>query len=72
MREIDDLVNVFVFWKKSGTFDISALHENRLRKLYGMRWDSRINLIDWDYNMKLCDTVKYFNRRQVLFIKRNF
>ncbi|KAJ3285502.1 Dynein assembly factor 3, axonemal [Borealophlyctis nickersoniae] len=53
-RERDDLEFVFKFWRdEKRSFDVVRLWDVRLRRLYGIRYDSRENVIDWDYHMKL-------------------
>jgi hypothetical protein len=36
-------------------FDIEELRDERLRALYGRRYDSRLGVLDWDYHMKLIE-----------------
>ncbi|KAJ3122004.1 Dynein assembly factor 3, axonemal [Nowakowskiella sp. JEL0407] len=58
-REIDDLESVFKFWKNDKlSFDVNLLWEHRLRKHFKQQYDSRENIIDWDYHMKLLSKIK--------------
>ena len=53
-RERDDLEFVFKFWRDSSkSFDAKALWEYRSQSYLKKRYDSRENVIDWDYHMKL-------------------
>ena len=55
MREKDELADVFRSWSKSDDFDFVKAFDDRQRRLYGIRYDSRTNLIDWDYHMCLLE-----------------
>ncbi|KAJ3216596.1 Dynein assembly factor 3, axonemal [Clydaea vesicula] len=52
-RERDDLEFVFKYWKDRKPFHIEQFFDQRLRSFYGLRYDSRENVVDWDYNMNL-------------------
>lgn len=53
-REIDEICQVLLFLKnKECAYDASKAWENALRSFYGVRYDSRKNLFDYNYNMKL-------------------
>ncbi|KAJ3319066.1 asparagine-linked glycosylation protein [Blyttiomyces sp. JEL0837] len=55
-RERDDLEVVFNFWRQEKkVYDIDKLWDFRLRRFYGVRYDTRAEAIDWDYHMKLRD-----------------
>ncbi|TPX67560.1 hypothetical protein SpCBS45565_g03751 [Spizellomyces sp. 'palustris'] len=56
-RERDDLESVFQFWRnhKWKSFELDKMWDARLRRYYGVRFDSREGVIDWDWNMKLKD-----------------
>ncbi|GFT71824.1 dynein assembly factor 3, axonemal [Nephila pilipes] len=55
-REIDEVVNVLTYLKtKDLLFDVGKAWENALRSFFGQRYDSRQNLFDYHFNMKLCD-----------------
>ncbi|KAI9100525.1 hypothetical protein DFS34DRAFT_488806 [Phlyctochytrium arcticum] len=57
-RERDDLEAVFQFWrnaKQSKDFEMEKLLDARLRQYYGIRYDAREGVVDWDWNMKLKD-----------------
>lgn len=62
-RERDDLEFTLNFWRQDDKkkFDIQALWDARLRTHYANRYDSRDNLVDWDYHMKFI--VKNLNVR---------
>jgi hypothetical protein len=50
-KEIDELVEIFKSWNSKVKFDIELHRDQRLRYLFGKRYDYRTNLIDWDYQM---------------------
>ncbi|KAJ3320104.1 Dynein assembly factor 3, axonemal [Boothiomyces sp. JEL0866] len=54
-RERDDLEFVLKFYIAK-QFQASTLWDTRLRNLLRSRYDSRDNVFDWDYNMKLLDS----------------
>lgn len=60
-KEKDCLECTFKFWKNSTDeyFDISKLWDLRLRSSLGQRFDTRINLFDWDYHMKLNSSAEH-------------
>lgn len=52
-KEIDDICSVLEFLKSKESFDIAKAWENSLRAYFGTRYDSRKNLFDYHFNMKL-------------------
>ncbi|XP_055899898.1 dynein axonemal assembly factor 3-like [Biomphalaria glabrata] len=57
-KERDFLESIFKLWRnkdKKAIFDISKCWDLRLRQLLGVRYDSRLNVFDWDYNMELIE-----------------
>ncbi|OWF47948.1 dynein assembly factor 3, axonemal-like [Mizuhopecten yessoensis] len=54
-KERDFLESIFKFWRVSDTkfFDAEKVWDLRLRQLMGNRYDNRLNIVDWDLNMKL-------------------
>lgn len=55
-REIDELVRVLTYLKdKDMSFDVGKAWEQALRFYYGKRYDSRKNLFDYQFNMRLND-----------------
>ncbi|XP_059476374.1 dynein axonemal assembly factor 3 [Neocloeon triangulifer] len=54
-KEKDCMEATYKFWKNSTIdyFDITKLWDLRLRAHLGQRYDSRDNVFDWDYHMKL-------------------
>lgn len=56
-KERDDLEDIFKFWRNRAPkhFDMTELWDYRLRQYWKQRYDSRTNLADWDYSMKLKD-----------------
>eukprot|EP00616_Rhizochromulina_sp_CCMP1243_P003178 CAMPEP_0118981558 /NCGR_PEP_ID=MMETSP1173-20130426/30806_1 /TAXON_ID=1034831 /ORGANISM="Rhizochromulina marina cf, Strain CCMP1243" /LENGTH=481 /DNA_ID=CAMNT_0006931987 /DNA_START=24 /DNA_END=1469 /DNA_ORIENTATION=- len=52
-RERDSLVNIFHSWRSTSTFDVDGLRDHRLRALFGQRYDSRKNVVDWDYQSRI-------------------
>ncbi|KAL7747463.1 hypothetical protein RI367_007219 [Sorochytrium milnesiophthora] len=69
-RERDDLESVFKFWQQTEgsrghkVFDIVKLWTYRMQKLLGNRYDSRENIMDWDYNMKIRDKTSLITRAE--------
>lgn len=53
----DEIEAAVKFWRDSSKskFDIEELREYRLTNYFGNRYDARLNLIDWDYHMRLKD-----------------
>ena len=63
-RERDDIEFVFKYWRDtSRKFDGPLLWDIRLRQYLANRYDNRDNAFDWDYHMKLKDSVSYFDNR---------
>ncbi|XP_059168514.1 dynein axonemal assembly factor 3-like isoform X2 [Physella acuta] len=57
-KERDYLEGILKFWRnkeKKYPFEISKCWDLRLRQLLGVRYDSRLNVFDWDYNMELIE-----------------
>jgi dynein assembly factor 3 len=52
-KQRDELENVFKTWSESVPWDLTALRDQRLRKMYGQRYDVKKNLVDWDYRQGL-------------------
>jgi len=52
-KQRDELEEVLVQYRVAVPFEAEELREARLRTYYGDRYDSRRNVIDWDYNMKI-------------------
>ncbi|KAK3727505.1 hypothetical protein QZH41_018379, partial [Actinostola sp. cb2023] len=55
-KERDMLEGIFKFWRNTSdpkAFDICTSWEARLRRYLGVRYDSRVNVFDWDLVMKL-------------------
>eukprot|EP00520_Triparma_pacifica_P001167 CAMPEP_0118655716 /NCGR_PEP_ID=MMETSP0785-20121206/13090_1 /TAXON_ID=91992 /ORGANISM="Bolidomonas pacifica, Strain CCMP 1866" /LENGTH=525 /DNA_ID=CAMNT_0006548499 /DNA_START=101 /DNA_END=1675 /DNA_ORIENTATION=+ len=52
-RERDGLESCFKHWGDSSFFDMAALRDQRLRHYYGERYDSRRNVLDWDYQTRI-------------------
>ncbi|KAJ3193319.1 hypothetical protein HK101_005040 [Irineochytrium annulatum] len=62
-RERDDIDLVWKFWRNDKImFNIDALWEYRLRNLYKERFDNRMEVIDWDYHIKLAKRTKYIQK----------
>ena len=59
-KERDEIEDIFKSWNSKVPFDIEKYRDQRLRHHYKDRYDFRLNMIDWDYQM---DIVKF-----VLFI----
>jgi dynein assembly factor 3 len=52
-KERDELEDVLKAWSQSVPFDIEYYRDERMRVLYGNRYDSRNNVLDWEYHMKM-------------------
>lgn len=55
-KERDFLEAIFKFWRNreiKGVFEVSTYWDLRQRQYLGVRYDTRTNVYDWDYNMKL-------------------
>ena len=52
-RERDGLENCFKHWGDDSIFDMVSLRDQRLRHYYGERYDSRRNVLDWDYQTRI-------------------
>eukprot|EP00040_Diaphanoeca_grandis_P002733 m.22561 g.22561 ORF g.22561 m.22561 type:complete len:475 (+) comp13856_c0_seq1:115-1539(+) len=67
-KEKDDLTDVFDFWrtKKPVNYDMEQLWDFRLRGYFKQRYDSRANLSDWDYSMKMKDMASVIHVKQFI------
>ncbi|CAG5131124.1 unnamed protein product, partial [Candidula unifasciata] len=56
-KERDFLESILKFWRNRSkiAFEIAKCWDLRLRQLLGVRYDSRKNVYDWDYNMELIE-----------------
>lgn len=52
-KEKDELANIFHRWSSKENDSASMMWDWRLRKLHGDRYDSRSNIADWDYHMRV-------------------
>lgn len=54
-RERDYIEHLFNFWTTGNTNQFNACEhwEHRLRQSLGLRYDCRVGVFDWDYNMRL-------------------
>ncbi|TPX58987.1 hypothetical protein PhCBS80983_g02762 [Powellomyces hirtus] len=52
-REKDDLSATLNFYRSPKPFDVRNMWDERLRHYYGLRYDVRESVIDWDWNMKM-------------------
>eukprot|EP00743_Colponemidia_sp_Colp-15_P008071 GILK01008746.1.p1 GENE.GILK01008746.1~~GILK01008746.1.p1 ORF type:complete len:482 (-),score=68.77 GILK01008746.1:215-1660(-) len=52
-KERDELESIIHGWAATVPFDVESLRDQRLRHHYGVRFDFRANVLDWDYQMKL-------------------
>mmetsp|Transcript_12999 Transcript_12999/g.25173 ORF Transcript_12999/g.25173 Transcript_12999/m.25173 type:complete len:485 (+) Transcript_12999:175-1629(+) len=51
-KQRDEIEHVVKFWR-DGQFDMSAARDRRLRNYFETRYDSRKNVMDWDYQMRI-------------------
>ncbi|KAL9978714.1 hypothetical protein ACROYT_G016264 [Oculina patagonica] len=65
-KERDQLESIFKFWRNTDPklFDICKHWEERLRQYFAVRYDSRQNIFDWDYNMKLSKKASIINSHE--------
>lgn len=65
-KERDQLESIFKFWRNTDPklFDICQHWEERLRQYFAVRYDSRHNIFDWDYNMKLSKKASIINSNE--------
>ncbi|KAJ3021250.1 UNVERIFIED_CONTAM: Dynein assembly factor 3, axonemal [Siphonaria sp. JEL0065] len=65
-KDRDDLEVVFKFWRDDAkkVYEIDKLWDARLRRLYGVRYDVRDNIVDWDYHMKLIKEVSIIHKTE--------
>lgn len=65
-KERDQLESIFKFWRNSDPkiFDICRHWDERLRQYLAVRYDSRENIYDWDYSMKLSKKASIINSRE--------
>mmetsp|Transcript_41785 Transcript_41785/g.82190 ORF Transcript_41785/g.82190 Transcript_41785/m.82190 type:complete len:505 (+) Transcript_41785:225-1739(+) len=52
-RERDALVDVFRSWNASVPYDVANLRDFRLRGHFGLRYDQRSGVVDWDYHARV-------------------
>nr|CEL67767.1 TPA: GH22156, related [Neospora caninum Liverpool] len=57
-RQRDEIQEVLAAWHPAVQFDLEALRDQRLRHCYGQRFDYKVNLMDWNYQMNLCPMTK--------------
>ena len=50
-RERDELEAVLKAWGYAVPYDMAGLRDRRMRSLYSDRYDFRVNVMDWDYQM---------------------
>ncbi|KAI9361161.1 hypothetical protein DFJ73DRAFT_41600 [Zopfochytrium polystomum] len=66
-RERDDIEAVLKFWRGDGrSYDIAQLRDFRLRRYYGVRYDTRADAVDWDYHMKLREKAPIIHKSEFL------
>lgn len=65
-KERDQLESIFKFWRNTDPklFDICQHWDDRLRQYFTTRYDSRQNVFDWDYNMKLSKKASIINTHE--------
>lgn len=56
-KERDFMEGIFKFWKNPDPkyFDVEKMWDFRLQKDLGVRYDTRENVFDWDYHMRLME-----------------
>jgi dynein assembly factor 3 len=66
-KERDELEEVLKSWNSQVPFDIEKYRDQRLRYHYKERYDYRLNLVDWDYQMDIAKFVCLGLNRLVSF-----
>ena len=51
-KDIDEIVNILQSYSGKVDFKMEDIRDKRLRRHYKERYDYRVNLIDWDYQME--------------------
>lgn len=62
-RERDALVDVFRSWSAQVPYDVATLRDHRLRSHFGVRYDHRANLVDWDYQSRVHESASIIHRK---------
>ncbi|CAN0201164.1 unnamed protein product [Ectocarpus sp. 6 AP-2014] len=63
-RERDQLEEVFKSWRCDVPCNVTALRDARLRNFFGVRYDHRKNLVDWDYTNRLKQVASIIHHTQ--------
>ncbi|CAN0015663.1 unnamed protein product, partial [Ectocarpus fasciculatus] len=63
-RERDQLEEVFKSWRCDVPCNVTALRDARLRSFFGVRYDHRKNLVDWDYTNRLKQVASIIHHTQ--------
>ena len=64
-RERDSLEGIFKSWDEGDkSFDVVSLRDHRLRYYYGERYDSKKNVLDWDYQTRVKKVASIIHIRQ--------
>ncbi|PFH37294.1 hypothetical protein BESB_037520 [Besnoitia besnoiti] len=63
-RQRDDIQEAMEAWHPAVKFDLEGLRDQRLRHFYGQRFDYKVNLMDWNYQMNLSPMVPIIHWRQ--------
>lgn len=62
-RERDELVAVFNSWNPAVPYDVVGLRDQRLRAHFGLRYDHRVGVIDWDYQARVKPAASIIHQR---------
>ncbi|CAM9117268.1 unnamed protein product [Ectocarpus sp. 13 AM-2016] len=63
-RDRDQLEEVFKSWRCDVPCNVTALRDARLRNFFGVRYDHRKNLVDWDYTNRLKQVASIIHHTQ--------
>ena len=65
-KQRDDMEDIINTWKLAIPFDIESLRDQRLRAFFKTRYDSRNNIIDWDYQFNIRKFTKRMDRQMYI------
>ncbi|PHJ20042.1 hypothetical protein CSUI_006125 [Cystoisospora suis] len=63
-RQRDEIQEAIETWHTLIKFDVDTLRDQRLRHCYAERYDFKVNLMDWNYQMNLAPSASIIHWRQ--------
>jgi len=70
-RERDDLEFTLQFYRGKGMFKLIDMWDARLRSHYDTRYDSRENVVDWDYHFRVREVASIVHPKEFLGWRMN-